>query len=260
MIRRARVLIGAVGLTVAMGVGLVGPASAASITPIKPINPAAPSAPQKPPPAAPAKGPRIPFPGLSPNSIKNKAIANARKARSVRVQGTVLGAKNEKITWDAYVSRTGGTMKLTSTVQGTVNVRRVGTRLFLAGDQKFWVSSNPGQITTEQAALLADKWVEILGNSKNAQELRSYLTIGAWTDALATFRVTQRVAGKTIGGKKTLGLFEKGAQGGILYVATSGATYPMGAVSNDRTVTLSYTRWNGKFNITAPPVILRVPL
>ena len=120
------------------------------------------------------------------------------------------------------------------------------------------MTSNPGQITPEQAAALAGKWVEILGNSANAQELRKYLTIAAWTDGLKTFKVTKRVAGKTFSGKRTLGLFEPGAQGGVLYVATSGTAYPLGADSNDRTVTISYSQWNKKFNITAPPVILRV--
>lgn len=259
-LRRARAVLGAAGLIIALGVGMAGPASAATITPIKPINPASAGRPITAPPAAPSKGPRIPFPGLSPAKIKDRAVKNAVAAKSVRVKGTILGDKNEKITWDALLTRTTGTMTMTSSVQGSFNVRRVGTRIFLAGDKKFWITSNPGQITDEQATLLAGKWVEILGDSADVKTLRTYLTIAAWTDGLKTFKVTKRVKGKTFTRQATLGLFESGAQGGVLYVATRGTAYPLGAESNDKTVTISYSQWNKKFNITAPPVIARVPL
>lgn len=263
MIRRARVLFGALGLTVVMGVGLVGPASAATITPIKPIKPSTPStpsAPVKPPPAA-SKGPYVPFKGWSPKKIKDKAVRNARSAKTVRVQGVILG-EGEKLTIDGTFSRTASKLRIASTVQGTVDFRTVGPRTFMSADAKFLLSSNNGDdndVTAAQAAQLAGSWWELTGSSQDLKELRSELTAATWVNGLASFNVSKRVAGKKIGGRTTVGLYEPGAQGGILYVASSGTAYPLGAESADKSVTLTYSRWNAKVKIGAPATVGSLP-
>jgi hypothetical protein len=256
MIRRARVLFGALGLTVVMGVGLVGPASAASITPIKPINPVKPTAPVKPPPAAP-KGPYVPFKGLSAKQIKDKAIRNARKAKSVRLHGVILG-QNERIVVDATLGQSAGQMKITSSIKGSVTFRKVGSRTFLSSDAKFLLSTNTGgenDITPAQAAQLAGAWWELTGNSQALRELRTQLTPADWVNGPASFNVKTRVAGKKIGGKKTVGLYEPGAAGGTLYVSASGTAYPLAAESSDKSVVLTYTGWNARVSLSAPGTV-----
>jgi hypothetical protein len=85
------------------------------------------------------------------------------------------------------------------------------------------------------------------------------MTAATWVDGLASFNVKQRVAGKKIGGKKTVGLYEPGSAGGTLYVSASGTTYPLGAESADKSVVLTYSRWNAKVRLTAPATVGSLP-
>jgi hypothetical protein len=254
--RRARVLFGAFGLTVAMGVGFVGPASAASITPIKPLNPSTARVSITTPSPEPTVRRTVPLKGWSAKKIKNKAVRNARVAKSVHVTGSGIG-DNEKLSWDGIFTKTSAKMRVTSTRQGTFQLIRVGSRLFISADRKFWgtvAKAEPDVVT-----FLAGKWVELLGNSKNASTLRSFLTMGVWTDLLSGIKVARRVAGQRIGGKKTVGLYEPGVEGAVLYVTATSSPYPVRAQSNDKTATVNYSQWNRRFHITPPPVVLRVP-
>lgn len=252
--RRARVLVGASVLTVAMGVGLVGPASATSITPIKPLAPTT-ARPVKAPAAAPTTG-RVPFRGWSAARIKNRAVADARAAKSVHVKGSGVG-QNEKYSWDGIFTQTTGKLRLTSSRQGTVDIIRVGDRLFVSADQKMWVTWGA---TADQGAVLAGKWVELLGNSANAQQVRAVVDLKSWIGLLSGTKPTKRVAGKRIGGRSTLGLYEPGAAGVVLYVTPVSKTFPVAAESNDRTTTVYYSDWNRAFHVTPPPVIDRIPI
>jgi hypothetical protein len=256
MIRRARVVLGALGLTVVLGVGLVGPASAVSITPIKPVDPTTPTGPVKPPPAAP-KGPYVPFKGLSPKQIKDKAVRNARAAKSVHVQGVILG-QNERLTVDGTFSKTSGRLRYASNLQGSVTFLRIGAKTYMSGDQKFLLSANNGgenDLTPNEAAQLADSWWLLTGNSQALRDLRLNLTAATWIDGLAAYKVAQRVAGKKIAGKQTVGRYEPGAAGGVLYVAASGTAYPLGAEAADTSVVLTYSRWNAAVSLTAPATV-----
>ena len=252
-LRRARVLIGAFGLAVVSGVGLVGPASAANITPIKPLVPTTTQASIKPPAAAPTTG-RVPFRGWSAKRIKDRAASNARNARSVHVKGSGVG-QDETYKWDGVFTKTSGKLSLTSTRQGTLDLVRVGNRLFVAGDEKMWTTWGA---KPDVAAVAAGKWVEILGNSANTQKIRSFVTMGQWTGLLSGFKPAKRVAGKKVGGQVTIGLYEPGVGGEVLYVNPTGRTFPVMAESNDKTAVVSYSEWNRSVRIAVPPVTTSV--
>jgi hypothetical protein len=253
-LRRLRVLVGAFGLALVTGVGLVSPAAAGNITPIQPLDPSASHSPVKAPSAAPTTG-RVPFRGWTAKRIKDVAVSDARNARSVHVKGSGVG-QDERLSWDGVFTKTAGKLRMVSNKQGTIDVIRIGNRLFIAGDEKAW--TNWGA-TSDQAAAAAGKWVEVVGKSANADKVRSFVTLNQWTGLLSGMRPTKRVAGKKIGGKATVGVFEPGNPGTVLYVNTSGRAYPVMAEALDKSTVVYYSEWNRNVRIAVPPVAAKVP-
>lgn len=254
-LRRARTLVAAGGLAVLLGVGLTAPASATVITPITPIAPArtAPSGPVAQPAPAPAKGP---LPKLSPKALQAKAVKAARGATSVHVKETIKG-ESETLTVDAVVSKAAGKVAMVSSGGWTVNVVRVKEDVFMSANWRFWYLVSEDDAAT--ADLFANQWIKVGKNADGRQELYVSTTPAAWTEVVSAIRPAKRVAGKKVRGKATVGLFEPGDLGGVLYVAAKGVPYPLVVESSDKSVSVTYFDWNKKVKVSAPRTFIDLP-
>jgi hypothetical protein len=254
-LRRLGAVLGAAGLALVMGVGVAGPAQAANITPLKDLKRSSSNKPYVVPKAAP-QGPRQPFAGMTPKQIKDRAVKDAKAASWVRVRGAGITTNGEKMSWDVTVGRSAGMMTLTGSKTGTMWGRRVGNRVWLSFDAKFW--STVPDVTPDQARQFAGQWIEYTGDSENTATFRQYMSIGDWTSDLGALNVTKRVVGKTIGGKKTVGLFEAGSNGSVMYVSIAKKPYPLSVQTNDKSAWLTYSNWNKKASINAPARYIQV--
>jgi hypothetical protein len=190
---------------------------------------------------------------LTAKAIVDKAEAAAKKASSVHISGEATSS-GETFGIDMRVSSTKGAQGHIELGGARIEVLRIGTDAYIKADKAFW-----GQLGDPAvAAKLADKYVK--GSTTDAQ-FKAFLD---FTDITKIFgeilnnsgKVT-KVPGKTVAGAATIGVNDADkANGGTLYVATTGEPYPLliepNAASGDKgRITLG--NWNEPVTLTPPP-------
>jgi hypothetical protein len=184
----------------------------------------------------------------SPAQIIAAAKAAADAAATVRVAGTVINeGKPLSIDMELLAGK-GGRGRIT--IGGvSISLIRVGGAVYINGSQAFY-----RRIAGPTAArLLQGKWLKAPEKSGNFASLASLTDLAKLIDTtLASHGALARDGTKTLGGQKVVAINDV-SQGGTLYVAVTGAPYPIEVVkdggSGGRIV---FDRWNKPVTLTAP--------
>ncbi len=158
---------------------------------------------------------------LDPKAIVDKAVGALGSAKSFTLKGDIT-TDSQKIGLDVKVS--GSDVLGTMTLDGArVELLRVGGQMFIRPDEKFWTQT-VGDAGATMVQLMGDKWAKL--SSKDA-DFQEFFQIAEPAELLKPEGTLSKGATKTVNGVEAIGIVEAGADGGTLYVATTGEPYPV---------------------------------
>jgi hypothetical protein len=184
----------------------------------------------------------------SPAQIIAAAKVAADAAATVHIAGTIINeGKPLSIDMELLAGK-GGRGRIT--IEGvSISLIRVGGAVYINGSQAFY-----RHIAGPAAArLLQGKWLKAPEKSGNFASLASLTDLAKLIDTtLASHGTLARDGTKTVDAQKVVAINDV-SQGGTLYVAVTGAPYPIEVVkdggSGGRIV---FDRWNKAVTLTAP--------
>lgn len=163
--------------------------------------------------------------GLAPAEILQRAKAALARAQSFRVRGSVPG-RGQRIELDLKVRGAEVVGAMTWERAGArVDVLRVGGQRYVRPDERFLAMTEVGSAGAANVSrALAGRWARVPDGGDEFAELFRVADADA---LLAVGGTLTKGAAKEIAGRKAIGLVERGANGGTLYVATDGEPYPV---------------------------------
>ncbi|HEY7537187.1 MAG TPA: hypothetical protein VH721_04310 [Gaiellaceae bacterium] len=194
--------------------------------------------------------------GASGNGVADKSAdeivadagAAAKEATSVYVHGgTTSGSSPIEIDMH-LVAGEGGAGHLVANGL-SFDVVRIGDKAYFKGDDALW-----RQLGGEAAvALLHDRWLVAPATSGELASFAPLTDIEQLFDALLGDHGTLEKGDETeIDGNPAIAV-EDTAEGGTLYVATTGEPYPLKVEGgSDSPGTISFDDWNEEYELTAP--------
>ncbi len=161
---------------------------------------------------------------LEPTEILSKSKAALKKVQSLRVKG---GGKSEGAAFQLDM-RYGNGGKAIGTISNngkTIELRRIGQLVYLKGDRDFWTSIGG----PSAANLFVGKYLKAPVSDKRVVDLASFTDKSRFVDQLLDPSGSKITKGgkKTIRGVQAVELLDKSADGGSLYIATTGQPYPL---------------------------------
>lgn len=191
---------------------------------------------------------------LTAKQIVSKSQTAAKAASSVHVKGTVV-SQGESVTIDMRLKKGVGAKGTVAVGNSPVEILRIGDAAYLKASKEFWTQVANAAV----GAQLADKYVKGSTKDSTFSSFVSFTDLNAMFDSIFDTSSTSltKVDGKTIGGRKTVGVKDPDPQsGGILYVATTGKPYPM-LIQSDTTSadkgSVSFDEWDQDVTLTTPP-------
>jgi len=185
----------------------------------------------------------------SPAEILTAAKTAATKASAVHIFGSIQEGSTP-LTLDLHlVAAKGGKGHMSENGVG-FDIVRVGNKAYIRGSEAFYKKF----AGASAAQLLKGKW--LVGSASTGR----FAALTPLTDLQAFFKGAlgrhdklTKGAETTVNGQKVIAL-KDGANGGTLYVATTGAPYPVELVSpgNGKEGTVTFDQWNTTVTITAP--------
>jgi hypothetical protein len=195
--------------------------------------------------------------GSSSNGVASKTPAEilaaaktaATHASAVRIAGSILEGTTP-LTLDLHlVAAKGGTGHMSENGVG-FDIIRVGNKAYVRGSEAFYKKF----AGTAAAQLLNGKWLVGSAATGRFAALTPLTDLHAFfTGALGRHDKLTKGAETTVNGQKVVAL-KDGANGGTLYVATTGTPYPIELVSpgNGKEGKVTFDQWNKTVTITAP--------
>lgn len=184
----------------------------------------------------------------SPAAIVAQAKAAAAGAASAHVAGAIVD-QGKPIALDMQlVSGKGGKGRIT--LEGrSIDLIQVGRSVYINGSKAFY-SHVAGAAA---AQLLQGKWLKASATASNFASLASLTNLGKLIDTALASHGTLALAGsKTVNGQQAVGVTDT-SKGGTLYVATTGAPYPLELVKSGASGgRITFDRWNQAVTLTAP--------
>jgi hypothetical protein len=184
----------------------------------------------------------------TPTQIIDAAKAAASHAVSAHVAGSIV-SEGKPISLDMeLVAGKGGKGRIT--VEGlSVNLIQVDKAVYINGSTAFYKKLAGGAA----AQLLQGKWLKAPSKSADFESFSQLTNLGKLVDStLAAHGKITRGEPTTVDGQKVIGLTD-GAKDGTLYVATTGAPYPIALVKKGSSGgKIVFDRWNKPVTI-APP-------
>jgi hypothetical protein len=193
-----------------------------------------------------------PFAGLTAKQVLARSAGAMKTARSVHLEGTFVGA-GQTMGIDMAMTSAGsasGSIDLGTT--GTMKLRRVGSTVYISGDDAFWAQAGA------QARTMRGKWLRTTTKSKGFADLVTSTSIGGWaTKMLESSGTLRRVAGPSVAGLPTVGLVDDDPKNpSTLYLAATGPAYPLLFASKDKKSRVAFTQWNTAVTAGPPPAKL----
>jgi hypothetical protein len=184
----------------------------------------------------------------SPAAILRAAKSAASKASAVHVQGSVReGSQTININMDAGSHGGKGTITLRG---ATADIRVVSSTAYLKGDRHFYEIVAHG--SSGVASLLAGKWLKVPANDPSFRSFSSLSNVQqVMGSALKAHGHLRKAGTKTVNGQSVVGIRESGANGGTLYVSTTGKPYPVEFTKSNKG-TIVFSQWNESVKVTAP--------
>lgn len=191
---------------------------------------------------------KVPFAGQSARSVKNKAAAALRTAKSFRVAG-----REGSSSLNVFVSAAGGYGDV-SDVKGTIHVLRIGKALYFMPDAKMRTKLNIPDS-------MADKWLRVPATSSSYKDMADVVTPAHWASWLGQANVTYRRTGQKVRGLPTVQLWQPGPKGGSIFVAAKGPAYPLWVYRTNKTLNVQFVDFNKPFTAKppAPGTIVNLP-
>jgi hypothetical protein len=188
---------------------------------------------------------------LPPNEILERAKTALEQAKSYRVKGNI-NAEGQRMSLDFRVSGTnlGGRLVMNG---ANVDLLSVAGQQYMRPDRKFWVDTVGASKADEIVKLMGNKWAKVPPENKDFADL---FGIASVEDLLKPDGSLTKGQPKDIDGVKTIGLVDGGADGGTLYVATTGEPYPVRLESRNATEggQITFSDFGATFDdLTAPP-------
>jgi hypothetical protein len=184
----------------------------------------------------------------SPAAIVAAAKAAAGGAASAHVAGAIVD-EGKPIALDMeLVSGKGGKGRIT--LEGrSIDLIQVGPAVYINASKAFY-SHVAGAAA---AQLLQGKWLKASATSSNFASLASLTNLGKLIDTtLASHGKLARAGTKTVNGQRAVGVTDTN-KGGTLYVATTGAPYPLEIVKSGASGgKITFDRWNQAVTLAAP--------
>jgi hypothetical protein len=180
----------------------------------------------------------------TPAEILAAAKSAATKASAVHTFGSIQEGATP-LTLDLHLlAAKGGTGHMSENGVG-FDIVRVGDKAYIRGSNAFYKKF----AGASAAQLLQGKW--LVGSAKTGR----FAALTPLTDLRALGRHDKLTKGAetTVNGQKVVAL-KDGANGGTLYVATTGTPYPVELVGpgNGQQGTVTFDQWNTTVTITAP--------
>jgi hypothetical protein len=194
------------------------------------------------------------YPGQSAEQLLAAAMVAARKAKSVRISGS-LEQTGRTIEYSMTEVTGQGTAGTVSVGGATARVRRIGTAIYALPSKKFLVSqagSAGGSLygTLDGRWLKADEQIAAAAGLGNLSEMG---TLSASLDkAVPTNGALTRTTGTTVDGEKTTGItFAADGQQGTVYVSATAPGYPL-QVKTATQGTVTFSHWDQAAQVSAP--------
>lgn len=185
----------------------------------------------------------------TPAEILAAAKTAATHASAVHIAGSILEGTTP-LTLDLHlVAARGGTGHMSENGVG-FDIIRVGNKAYIRGSEAFY-KKFAGAAT---AQLLNGKWLVGSAATGRFAALTPLTDLQAFfTGALGPHDKLTKGVETTVNGQKVVAL-KDGANGGTLYVATTGTPYPVELVSpgNGKEGKVTFDAWNKTVTITAP--------
>lgn len=165
---------------------------------------------------------------LAPDEALQRATAALKGAKSYRLKGN-LDVDGTRMGLDFRVSGTdlGGRL---SVDDGKAELLSVAGQKYVQADKKFWVKAAGPDAGNNMVKLVGDKWAKVPEKNKDFADVFSAANIDKLLKPGGTLTKGET---KDIEGVKTIGLVDKSANGGTLYVATTGQPYPIRVEGTD---------------------------
>jgi hypothetical protein len=158
---------------------------------------------------------------LEPKAVVDKAVAALGSAKSFSLKGDIT-TEGKKIGLDVKVS--GDDVLGTMTLDGAqVELLRVAGQNYIRPDEKFW-TQNAGSAGATLAQLMGHRWAKLTSKDADFQE---FFQVAKPAEILKPEGALSKGATKTVNGVPAIGIVEAGADGGTMYVATTGEPYPL---------------------------------
>jgi hypothetical protein len=184
----------------------------------------------------------------SPAQILQAAKEAAAKASSVHIKGTI-DSEGKPVSLDMQLLAGKGGKGTISQEGFTIKLIQVSGAVYINGSGAFYEHVGG----SAAAQLLQGKWLKAPADSGELASLAELTNLSKLIDAALADHGTLAKGGKrTIEGKQAIGLRDT-TKGGTLYVATTGAAYPLEITKGGKetgTVTLSH--WNQPVTLEAP--------
>jgi hypothetical protein len=185
----------------------------------------------------------------TPAEILAAAKSAATTASAVHIAGSIQEGATP-LTLDLHlVAAKGGSGHMSENGVG-FDIVRVGNKAYIRGSEAFYKQFGGASA----AQLLKGKWLVGSATSGRFSALTPLTDLQAFfTGALAGHHTLTKGAETTANGQKVIAL-KDGANGGTLYVATTGTPYPVELVSpgNGKQGKVTFDQWNTTVTITAP--------
>jgi hypothetical protein len=185
----------------------------------------------------------------SPAEILAAAKSAATTATAVHIAGSIQEGATP-LTLDLHlVAAKGGSGHMSENGVG-FDIVRVGDKAYIRGSNAFYKKF----AGASAAQLLQGKWLVGSAATGRFAALTPLTDLHAFfTGALGRHDKLTKGAVTTVNGQKVVAL-KDGANGGTLYVATTGTPYPVELVSpgNGKEGKVAFDQWNTTVTITAP--------
>jgi len=193
--------------------------------------------------------------GLSGTEVLNKAKAAFTGASSVHVVLKTKGDKGEDVGYDVRYARGKGATGTVNAGNGEVKLIAIGDDVYFTGDAK--------ALAQFRASAAAGTWFKTTSKSPVGAALTELTDVNKLAQQIfKPSGAVEVVEGKDVDGTPTVGLLDKGAEGGTLYVASQGEAYPLliqpPAATKDAGEA-RFTEYGGPVELTPPAKFQTVP-
>jgi hypothetical protein len=186
----------------------------------------------------------------SADEIVADAQKAAKSAKAVHVSGKIV-LRGTPLLLDLHLVRNVGAVGEMGLKGGTVRLVRVGPKVYMNGNDAFWAAYGGPAV----ARLYSNRWLTVPTSSSQITPFVRLTDIDQlFGGTISSHDKIEKAGTTTYKGRKVIALKEQASSGGTLYIAASGAPYPVAIVSPNAGSegSVGFDQWNKTVAISAP--------